>query len=75
LIGLGAISYLSSFDIHALSSVPIIGLVGPRNVLPFGWDILVMAVFSVVIYVFAIRVRLPDARVEEYIGDLTAEAE
>jgi len=75
LIGLGAISYLSSFDIHALSSVPLIGLNGPRNVLPFGWDILVMAVFSVVIYVFAIRVRLPDARVEEYIGDLTAEAE
>ncbi len=75
LLGLGAISYLSSFDIHTLSSVPLIGLVGPRNVLPFGWDILAMAVFSVIIYVLAIRVRLSDQRVAEYIGDLTAEAD
>jgi len=75
LLGLGTISYLSSFDIHALSSVPLIGLNGPRNALPFGWDILVMAVFSVVIYALAIRVRLSGERVQEYIGDLTAEAE
>ncbi len=75
LLGLGVISYLSSFDIHTLSSVPLIGLVGPRNVLPFGWDILAMAVFSVIIYVLAIRVRLSDQRVAEYIGDLTAEAD
>jgi len=75
LLGLGAISYLSSFDIHTLSSVPLIGLVGPRNALSFGWDILVMAVFSVVIYALAIRVRLSNERVAEYIGDLTAEAE
>jgi len=75
LIGLGAISYLSSFDIHKLSPVPFIGLVGPRNALPFGWDILAMAVFSVIIYVLAIRVRLSDQRVAEYIGDLTAEAD
>jgi len=75
LLGLGVISYLSSFDIHALSSVPLIGLTGPRNALPFGWDILAMAVFSVIIYVLAIRVRLSDERVAEYIGDLTAEAD
>ncbi len=75
LLGLGAISYLSSFDIHTLSSVPLIGLVGPRNALSFGWDILAMAVFSVVIYALAIRVRLSNERVAEYIGDLTAEAE
>ncbi len=75
LLGLGVISYLSSFDIHTLSSVPLIGLTGPRNALPFGWDILAMAVFSLVIYALAIRVRLSDERVTEYIGDLTAEAE
>jgi hypothetical protein len=34
-----------------------------------------MAVFSVVIYALAIRVRLSNERVAEYIGDLTAEAE
>jgi len=50
-------------------------LKGPINVLPFGVDVLVMALFSVAIYFLAIRLRLPDARVAEIIGDLTAEAE
>jgi amino acid transporter len=59
--GLGVITYLSSF--------------GPRNVLKFGWDIFVMAVFSAAIYFLAIRTRLPDECVQEYVGDLTAEAE
>jgi amino acid transporter len=75
LVGLVVVSYLSSFDIHKQSVVPLIGLNGPRNVLPFGWDILVMAIFSLAIYLLAIRVRLPSERVEEYVGDLTAEAE
>jgi amino acid transporter len=75
LIGLGLISYLSSFDIKKTSSIPIVGLSGPRNVLTFGWDILAIGVFSVVIYLFAIRVRLPNERVTENIGDLAAEAE
>lgn len=75
LIGLALISYLSSFDIHTPSSVPYIGIDGPRNDLKFGWDMLVMALFSVAIYVLAIRFRLPDHCVEEYVGDLTAEVE
>jgi amino acid transporter len=75
LIGLAVISYLSSFSTTTMSSVPIIGLNGPRNVLTFGWDIAVMAVFSLVIYALAIRTRLPAAAVKEYVGDLTAESE
>ena len=75
LLGLGVISYLSSFDIHTVNTVPLIGLKGPVNDLTFGWDIFVMAVFSVVIYVVAIRTRLSDECSQEYIGDLTAEAE
>jgi hypothetical protein len=35
----------------------------------------VMGVFSLLIYLLAIRVRLPDHQVVEYVGDLTAEAE
>ncbi len=69
------ISYLGSFDIKKPNTIPIIGLTGPRNVLTFGWDMLVMAVFSIVIYLLAIRTRLPNERVNEYVGDLTAEAE
>jgi len=75
LIGLTVISYLGSFDIKKPNTIPLIGLTGPRNDLTFGWDMLVMAVFSIVIYVLAIRTRLPNERVTEYVGDLTAEAE
>jgi amino acid transporter len=75
LIGVSAISYFSSFDTGTPSHVPLIGLHGPVNDLTFGWDALVMAVFSVAVYAFAIRRRLPDNRALEYISDLTAEAE
>jgi hypothetical protein len=45
------------------------------NDLTFGWDALVMAVFSVAVYAYAIRRRLPDDRAREYVNELTAEAE
>ncbi len=73
LIGLGVISYLSSFDTDTPSSL--LGLHGPTGTLPFAWDVLVMAAFSVVIYALAMRLRLPRAAVEENVGDVTAEAE
>jgi amino acid transporter len=72
LLGLGVISYLSSFDTGTPSSV--LGLHGPVNDLHFGWDVLAMAVFSVAVYALAVRLRLPRAAVEERVGDLTAEA-
>jgi amino acid transporter len=73
LIGLGVISYLSSFDTAAPSSP--LGLHGPRNDLPFGWDVFVMAVYSLLIYAIALRTRLPREAIEERVGDLEAEAE
>src|SRR4051794_10451654 len=75
LLGMGAISYLSSFDTEEKSHVPLIGLHGPRNVLTFGWDVLAVALLSVAVYLFAIRRRLPSEDALEYVGDLTAEAE
>jgi hypothetical protein len=75
LLGMGAISYLSSFDIRTPSSIPLLGLDGPRNVLTFGWDVLAVALLSLAVYAFAIRSRLPAERALEYVGDLTAEAE
>jgi amino acid transporter len=62
LVGLGVVSYLSSFG-------------GPANALPFGWDVLVMAVFGLVVYLVAVRMRLPRAAIEQHIGEFTAEAE
>ena len=73
LIGIGVITYLSSFDTATPSSV--LGLEGPKNTLTFGWDVLVMAVFSLAIYLFAMRMRLPDKRVHEYVEELAQEAE
>jgi hypothetical protein len=56
------VSYLGSFA-------------GPGERLPFGWDVLVMALFSLAIYFLAVPMRLPRAAIEEHIGDLTVEAE
>jgi amino acid transporter len=74
LLGMAAISYLSSFDTRTPSSIPLLGLEGPRNVLTFGWDMLAVALLSLVVYALAIRTRLPAERALEYVGALTAEA-
>src|SRR5256884_2574576 len=73
LLGMGAISYFSSFDTRTPSSVPLLGLHGPRNGLTFGWDILAVALLSLVIYAFAILSRLPAEQALDYIGDPTVE--
>jgi hypothetical protein len=72
---MAAISYFSSFDTGTPSSIPLLGLDGPRNELTFGWDILAVAILSLVVYAFAIRSRLPAERALDYVGDVTAEAE
>jgi hypothetical protein len=41
--------------------------------LTFGWDILAVALFSLVIYAFAILSRLPAEQALDYIGDPTVE--
>jgi len=48
---------------------------GGRGILPFGWDALVVAVFSLVIYVLALSQRLPDETANKYITELGAEME
>lgn len=72
-VGLGVISYLSSFG--PSDALPFTNVKGATGALPFGWDILVMALFSLAIYYFAMSLRLPPERVDEYVGDLAAEAE
>ena len=70
---MAAISYLSSFDTSTPSSIPLLGLHGPRNELTFGWDVLAVALLSLAVYAFAIRSRLPAEQALEYIGDPTVE--
>jgi amino acid transporter len=56
LVGMGAIVYLSDF--------------GPREnpVFPLWWDMVAVAVFSTIIYLWALAVALPTERIEEMIG-------
>ena len=71
LLGMAAISYLSSFDTRTPSSIPLFGLHGPRNELKFGWDILAVALLSLAVYAFAIRSRLPTEQALKYVRDST----
>jgi amino acid transporter len=58
LVGMGVIVYLSSF--------------GPRDdpPLPFGWDMVAVAVFSLVIYYWAIAVSLQREQIEEMLEEV-----
>jgi amino acid transporter len=58
LIGMGAIVYLSDF--------------GPMTspVFPLWWDMVAVAIFSAIIYFWAMAVALPTERIEEMVGDV-----
>lgn len=58
--GLTLISYLGSFG-------------GGKNILPFGWDLLVLAAFSILIVFLARIFRLPAQRTQKYIEELALE--
>jgi amino acid transporter len=62
-IGLGVISYLGPEDFYGI------------GVIPFGWDILVVAVFSIAIYYFAMSVRLTPEEVRRHVADAREEVE
>jgi amino acid transporter len=55
--GLTFISYLGSFG-------------GGKNILPFGWDLLALAAFSVLIVILASIFKLPAEKTQGYIRDL-----
>ncbi|MFZ0218002.1 MAG: APC family permease [Candidatus Dormiibacterota bacterium] len=76
LIGLVIISFLGSFtasapDPNAIPFTTIAG--GTGKILPFGWDILVLAVFSVAIYYLALWMKLSKARAQAYIEELSSD--
>jgi len=60
-----------------LAGLAVLSYVGPapfgvRGWIPFGPDVLVVAAFSVGIYLLALRVRLTPEQVDTYVGSLTA---
>jgi amino acid transporter len=64
LVGMGAIVYLSDFNTNSAGTI-----VGP-NWFPLWWDMVAVAIFSVVIYYWALAVALPTQRIEQMIGDV-----
>jgi amino acid transporter len=75
IIGMGVISYFSSFSTTTPSTIPLISLRGPVNDLHFGVDVAVTLVFSLLIYALAMRVRLPAAQTRKYADEALVEAE
>ena len=65
---MGAIVYLSDFG---PTSSQVFGALGPSpNWFPLWWDILAVAIFSSIIYFWAIAVALPRERIEKMIGEV-----
>ncbi len=58
--GLTLISYLGSFG-------------GGKNILPFGYDLLVLAAFTIIIVMLATHFKLPAERTQRYIKELALE--
>jgi hypothetical protein len=60
LVGLGVITYLSPY--------------GPLDtpVIPLWWDIAAIAVFSLLIYYWALSVSLPGPQIEHMVNDVVA---
>jgi len=56
-VGIGLFSYLGTFG-------------GGIGKIPFGWDLLVLAVFCLFILTLAVRYSLPSYRIKEYIQDI-----
>ena len=61
--GMAVISYIGAEDFGGIGAIP------------FGWDILVVAAFSLAIYFYAMSVRLTPEEVRRHVADARDEAE
>ncbi len=75
LVGLGIISYLGNFPTGGTGIINGIGvfksvLVGAHGHIPFWYDMVIVAGFSLVIYLVAVATSLPKEKVDEYVKDV-----
>lgn len=72
LVGTTLISYFGNFGKGGIFGLAVTAkdVVGGQGDLPFWWDMLVLAVFSLAIYLVAVWRCLPKERVDEYIADV-----
>ncbi len=69
LIGMGIISWLGQYSGGAVAP-PV-----NTNTIPFWWDMLIVAVFSLVIYFWAMAARLPEEEMLRLVGDQAVQPE
>jgi amino acid transporter len=62
-IGLAVISYLGPTDFTGI------------GVIPFGWDAIIVAIFSIAVYYYAMSVRLAPEEVRRHVADAREEVE
>jgi amino acid transporter len=70
LIGMGIISWQGRYCNGGPASV---AQCHAANRIPQWWDLVIVVVFSLLIYFWALAVRLPDDQTREYIGDVDAQ--
>ncbi|MBR7837590.1 APC family permease [Actinospica durhamensis] len=70
LIGMGVLSWQGRYCSKGPATTT---SCGATDAVPEWWDLGIIAVFSLVIYYWALAVRLPDAEAHEYIGDVNAQ--
>jgi amino acid transporter len=72
LVGMSLISYFGNFGTGGIFGLSATAhdIIGGSGDLPFWWDLLALAVFSVAIFLLAVRTALPESKVDEYVGEL-----
>jgi amino acid transporter len=70
LVGIGIVSWQGRYCNGGPASTT---ACGATNAIPQWWDLVIVLAFSLVIYYWALAVRLPDEEAREYIGDVNAQ--
>jgi amino acid transporter len=70
LVGMGVISWKGRYCANGPAASTVCGA---TNSAPMWWDLVIVAGFSLIVYYWALAVRLPDDETLEYIGDVNAQ--
>jgi amino acid transporter len=70
LVGMGLVSWKGRYCANGPASSTVCGA---TNTVPQWWDLAIVAGFSLLVYYWALAVRLPDEQARGYIGDVNAQ--
>jgi membrane protein implicated in regulation of membrane protease activity len=70
LVGMGIVSWKGRYCANGPAANTVCGA---TNAVPMWWDLVIVAGFSLIVYYWALAVRLPDDETLAYIGDVNAQ--